>query len=1048
MIQQTAPIVVAALLQSVYAGAIAYAALRIVTGTLPTLRPIIKYYLCNILLLIPLIAFVQPLFSLRAVLFAAPVLPSEPYTVVNNIVTTPYTPGMATNTASPGASFSVQSLWNDINLAIMEYSNIIMMVYLAGLVLFATRLMVQYITTRRLKTEGIAPATHTWLSLLHDTKKRLGVKGNIGLAFTTRNISPCIIGHAKALILIPVSMANNLSTEQAEAILLHELAHYSQYDHYVNIATQCINCILFFNPFAWLIIQHANNQRELSCDNTAARHDRSIELAETLAMIASMRLSENNLSLSAAKGGKLLKRIQTLLQVQPAPDNANRAIPITIVGAVATVLLLVTANNKIYSTEKDNLKEKLRKISRQMYDEGNFRYVFVDAVADSLVKLPFKGEVLYLGDQYWTMNVSNGYKAISKQQQQQYKEKLKNFLVMNGEDEYAPLHFGTLPGNSTVTLYDVLNETSAFRTITPADRYEAGMTFNAWAVIFTIMNEDRLVNYNMDKFTMEYGSNGISINNKKLTGDMDVKYRQLFRDELGLDLDKNEVSGRLNKADLHKYLVSNDVPTGGALPTISPIPPIPPLPPFAKSSGDDIMLAEMHKDGLLDTNRKVMIIHTPDDTWVNGYLLTATMKEKYNAVFMQQNKELREHNDFSMVMTHNEQLSYPAYETLSGRKHLRKPDKNEKIWLDKKLAQHEKAMELHEKALIQHDKAVLLHEKALIQHDIALAEHEKALEQHEKALKQHEKDVAEHERLLKTDEKYRQALEEKEKFKKQQERKKNNKDNKKHGAIMDALKADKLIDDNNYYLVEYKGDGIYINARKLTGRMAAKYEPMFERAGYKKGEMKFERIPGGLAVPDRKVGNSTVHLYTYGDNLPAIAEKMFTEGNPNFVLAYAIHDGLLKQRESYNIMYKNGKVLWQGKPMAVPMQAKYSKLMEDFLKAHGSGATEYNTSGEGITAKELNNPGSSIRQERVAGSFHSKGGDDYVRRVIRLMAGDKLLDTNKAYSMKYNTRGLYVNGEQLSNHVAARYEPILIKGMGYKPRPNTGDGVSFSSKPE
>lgn len=1040
MIQQTAPIVVAALLQSIYAGAIAYAALRIVTGALSSLRPIIKYYLCNILLLIPLIAFVQPLFSLRAVLFAAPVLPSEPYTVVNNIVTTPYTPGIATITASPGASFSVQSLWNDINQAIMEYSNIIMMVYLAGLLLFATRLTMQYITTRRLKTEGIVPATHAWLRLLHTTKKRLKIEGNIQLAFTTRNISPCIIGHAKALILIPVSMANNLNTEQAEAILLHELAHYTQYDHYINIATQCINCILFFNPFAWLIIQHVNNQRELSCDNAAARHDRSIELAETLAMIAHMRLSESNLSLSAGKGGKLLGRIQALLNVQPADNRVNRAIPLAIVGTIATVLLLITANNKIFSTEKDSLKEKLHEISRQMYDEGNFRYVFVDAVADSLVKLPFKGEVLYLGDQYWTMNVSNGYKAITRQQQQQYKEKMKNFLLMNGEDENEPIHFGTLRDNKAITLHDILNETSAFRTITTADRYEAGMTFNAWAVIFTVMKQDGLVKYNMDKFAMEYSGDGISINNKKLVGDMDTKYRRLFRDELGLDLDKKKVSGKMGKADLHKYLVAEQSGSTGWTGE-----------GFNKIEGEmqhmeKHVFAAMHKDGLLDTNLKVMIIHTPEDTWVNEHLLTGAMKEKYNTIFIQDDKELLEHNDFSIVMAHNEQLPYPAYETLDGRKYLRKPDKDEKIKLAKKLEQHEKAMEQHKKALALHDKAVSEHEKALVQHDKALGEHEKALEQHERALEQHYKAVAEHERLLEANEKYRQALKEKEKSKEEQERKKNDKDNKKHGALMDAMKADKLIDDNNYYLVEYKDDGIYINARKLTGEMARKYEPLFELAGYKKGHgTVIEFIPDGLAIPDWESGNSTVHLYSYGDNLPAIADKMFTEGNPKFILAYAIHDGVLKQREAYKYSYKGGVFTWGGRPLPQNLRKKYTRLMNDFMKAHGSSSTQYHTTGGGITVKELNAPSSSIRQDRL--SFNEpQGNNDYLRRVVRLMAADNLLDTTRAYSVKYNARGLFVNGEQQGNDITARYEHILIKGMGYKPRPNTGDGVSFSSK--
>src|SRR5690606_30461554 len=131
------------------------------------------------------------------------------------------------------------------------------------------------------------------------------------------------------------------------------------------------------------------------------------------------------------------------------------------------------------------------------------------------------------------------------------------------------------------------------------------------------------------------------------------------------------------------------------------------------------------------------------------------------------------------------------------------------------------------------------------------------------------------------------------------------------------------------------------------------------------GDMKFERIPDRLAVPDWKVGNNTVHLYTDGHNLPAIAEKMFTEGNPNFVVAYVIHDGLVKQDEAYDVMYKNGKVSWQGKTMPGPMQTKYSKLMADFLKAHGKDMQEYGIGGNGVTKKELNNPQSAIRKKRI-----------------------------------------------------------------------------------
>lgn len=971
MIQQTAPIVATAILNSLCAGAICYILLKALVVAGKGRLPIIMYHLCNIMLLIPLIVFVQPLSTIGNVPLTAPILPAGPTTIKNEYITTPYTPGMAEVTAAPGASFSLSGTWAEINTTVASYSNVIMILYIAGLLLFSVRLLLQYLQSRHMKTRNVQHPDAAWLRLLNSTKKKLGIDEHIDLAFTTRNISPCIIGHAKAMILIPVSLANNLTTEQAEAILLHELAHYKQYDYYINLLTQCINCILFFNPFAWLITKQANNYRELACDATAANNGRNIELAETLAIIARIQVQQNSLSLSLQEKGTLLKRVQALLNIQPERSSNNRLLPFTLVTLVAATVLMFTGNTKIFSGERDNTREKLQSISKQMYDEGNFRYIFVDAVLDSLVQLPFEGDLVFFGGQSLVMQTDNNYKPMTKKLQQKYSEKLQAYLSKMGEDANGHASFSASAGKR-IRLDDILSSSSHFRRIDQSDLYTAGITTRAWKRIFTEMYEDGLVRNATDKFRMEYDKDGIIINEQKLQGVQDSKYRRMFKDILGLNLEGDNISGSMRMGDLERYLAKADKKhTGWTDEDLDKV---------DKNAGkmEKTLFREMHKDGLLDTNYKMLIVYTPGEIWVNNMLLAKAMERKYTELFKSYNSDLLVHDNYSIAIMENEKLPYPAYEKLHGKLYLLQPDKEKKAQMNKWQEDHDENMKLHEKAMLQHEKAMEQYDKEMAKYDKEMEKHDKEMAKHDKEIEEHDKEMAKHdlemkkldkemEKLDREMKKHDDAMVEYEKAMKEHE--KAQEVHKKNQQLTDklgnTLKADKLIRDDLYYLVEYRIDGLYINARKLENSMAAKYDNLLASLGYKKGSGAIlERIPDGVAVPDWKHGNSTFHLSVHGNNLPAIAEKMFTEGNPSFILAYALHDGLLKERQNYSIAYDHGKIKWQGKLLKEPYASKYSRLMTEFFKAHGKMDT-YTMRGEGITIKNLNDPSSSVRQQRL-----------------------------------------------------------------------------------
>ncbi len=78
---------------------------------------------------------------------------------------------------------------------------------------------------------------------------------------------PATIGFIKPVILIPFASLNNLSRDQLEAIILHELSHIRRNDYIINIIVSLIETILFFNPFVTLLSAVIKRERENCCDD-------------------------------------------------------------------------------------------------------------------------------------------------------------------------------------------------------------------------------------------------------------------------------------------------------------------------------------------------------------------------------------------------------------------------------------------------------------------------------------------------------------------------------------------------------------------------------------------------------------------------------------------------------------------------------------------------------------------------------------------------------------------------------------------------------------
>ena len=136
---------------------------------------------------------------------------------------------------------------------------------------------------------------------------------------------PATIGFIKPVILIPVASVNNLSSDQLEAIILHELSHIKRNDYLINLFISVIETILFFNPFMLLLAKAVKRERENCCDDFVIQY-RYDPHAYASALLSLEQSRRRNLQLSvAAVSGKkqLLMRIKRITNNKVAPHQFN-----------------------------------------------------------------------------------------------------------------------------------------------------------------------------------------------------------------------------------------------------------------------------------------------------------------------------------------------------------------------------------------------------------------------------------------------------------------------------------------------------------------------------------------------------------------------------------------------------------------------------------------------------------------------------------------------------------------------------------------------------
>jgi beta-lactamase regulating signal transducer with metallopeptidase domain len=193
------------------------------------------------------------------------------------------------------------------------YINQIVFIWLGGFLLYAVKYCSELIYCQHLKQHKNTQASYELEKKFIELKNCLGITKDITLCISTLVNIPCVVSHFKPMVLLPASILLKLSTQQIEAILLHELGHIKRNDYVISVLQNLMKSIYFFNPFIHWISLNMDEERENACDDIAVKFTGDpIFYANTLKEFTEINLNQSlTLNLTGRKN-MLLNRIKRL----------------------------------------------------------------------------------------------------------------------------------------------------------------------------------------------------------------------------------------------------------------------------------------------------------------------------------------------------------------------------------------------------------------------------------------------------------------------------------------------------------------------------------------------------------------------------------------------------------------------------------------------------------------------------------------------------------------------------------------------------------------
>jgi hypothetical protein len=224
----------------------------------------------------------------------------------------------------------------------------ILAAWLVGAFLLSAAYLRSYVLLRRRLRYRPRVVGGVMLQRLGRLVREAGIARPVRLTCTWRLRVPVALGGQVAEVCVPPRALFQLSDEQQDALLAHELAHLARRDPAWLLINQLMVALFFFQPLNWLARRRLRELSELICDQWAvAQTGRPLSLAACLAEVAAWSIGPRRQACLPVPGmadrpSQLAYRIRRLLDGTPLEGRTplRREILWSALGVLAVVALV------------------------------------------------------------------------------------------------------------------------------------------------------------------------------------------------------------------------------------------------------------------------------------------------------------------------------------------------------------------------------------------------------------------------------------------------------------------------------------------------------------------------------------------------------------------------------------------------------------------------------------------------------------------------------------------------------------------------------------
>jgi bla regulator protein blaR1 len=169
---------------------------------------------------------------------------------------------------------------------------------------------------------------------------RLPMQLSVATFSTPSMLEPGIFGVFRPVLLLPEGITDNLTPDQFDAVLTHELRHVRFRDNLTAALHMCVETLFWFHPIVWWIGARLMDERERDCDEAVLRQGRRPgDYARGIVQVCQTYVEAPLACASGIGGSDLKRRIREIMTWRGSLPVTLRAKAMLAASALAAVFI-------------------------------------------------------------------------------------------------------------------------------------------------------------------------------------------------------------------------------------------------------------------------------------------------------------------------------------------------------------------------------------------------------------------------------------------------------------------------------------------------------------------------------------------------------------------------------------------------------------------------------------------------------------------------------------------------------------------------------------